>query len=196
MNADQIIVLDEGQIAGLGTHRELMNTCEVYREIVSSSCRRKSLRRNLHERRAKTAQTSRSRWIGTARQQRNELNGPAWEESKRFQRYIQTSAELFSPSQVPPAAGAVYRDYRHGLHHHCSENSGSGYHQTIRRCPGKLPGTAKPSAGSRTRFRLYWSDPAAFIWFVPAQCDLYVCAAICPGRCCPEDGLSFAQRRR
>lgn len=36
MNADQIIVLDEGQIAGLGTHRELMNTCEVYREIVSS----------------------------------------------------------------------------------------------------------------------------------------------------------------
>lgn len=36
MNADQIIVLDEGQIAGLGTHRELMNTCKVYREIVSS----------------------------------------------------------------------------------------------------------------------------------------------------------------
>jgi len=36
MNADQIIVLDEGQIAGLGTHRKLMNTCEVYREIVSS----------------------------------------------------------------------------------------------------------------------------------------------------------------
>lgn len=36
MDADQIIVLDEGQIAGIGTHRELMNTCEVYREIVSS----------------------------------------------------------------------------------------------------------------------------------------------------------------
>lgn len=36
MDADQIIVLDEGQIAGLGTHRELMNTCKVYREIVSS----------------------------------------------------------------------------------------------------------------------------------------------------------------
>lgn len=36
MDADQIIVLDEGRIAGLGTHRELMKTCEVYREIVSS----------------------------------------------------------------------------------------------------------------------------------------------------------------
>jgi len=36
MDADQIIVLDEGHIAGIGKHRELMETCEVYREIVSS----------------------------------------------------------------------------------------------------------------------------------------------------------------
>ncbi|MFZ7101098.1 MAG: ABC transporter ATP-binding protein [Peptococcaceae bacterium] len=36
MNADQIVVLDEGRIAGIGKHRELLNTCEVYREIVSS----------------------------------------------------------------------------------------------------------------------------------------------------------------
>ncbi|HEV2580069.1 MAG TPA: ABC transporter ATP-binding protein, partial [Ktedonobacteraceae bacterium] len=36
MDADQIIVLDEGRVAGIGTHRELMKTCEVYREIVSS----------------------------------------------------------------------------------------------------------------------------------------------------------------
>jgi ATP-binding cassette subfamily B multidrug efflux pump len=36
MDADQIIVLDEGHVAGIGTHRELMETCEVYREIVSS----------------------------------------------------------------------------------------------------------------------------------------------------------------
>lgn len=36
MDADRIIVLDEGEIAGIGTHRELLNTCEVYREIVSS----------------------------------------------------------------------------------------------------------------------------------------------------------------
>jgi ATP-binding cassette subfamily B protein len=36
MNADRIIVLDEGKVAGIGTHKELMKTCEVYREIVYS----------------------------------------------------------------------------------------------------------------------------------------------------------------
>lgn len=36
MDADQIIVLDDGRIAGIGNHRELMETCVVYREIVSS----------------------------------------------------------------------------------------------------------------------------------------------------------------
>lgn len=36
MDADRILVLDEGRISGMGTHRELMQTCEVYREIVSS----------------------------------------------------------------------------------------------------------------------------------------------------------------
>ncbi|MDR6551410.1 ABC transporter ATP-binding protein [Paenibacillus qinlingensis] len=36
MDANQIIVLDEGRIAGIGTHTELMRTCEVYQEIVAS----------------------------------------------------------------------------------------------------------------------------------------------------------------
>jgi len=36
MDADQIIILDNGHIAGIGIHRALMKTCEVYREIVSS----------------------------------------------------------------------------------------------------------------------------------------------------------------
>ena len=36
MNADRIIVLDEGRVAGIGTHKELMTTCDVYREIVYS----------------------------------------------------------------------------------------------------------------------------------------------------------------
>lgn len=36
MDADKIIVLDEGKVAGIGTHRELLNNCEVYREIVAS----------------------------------------------------------------------------------------------------------------------------------------------------------------
>jgi ATP-binding cassette subfamily B protein len=36
IDADQIIVLDDGRIVGLGTHKELMKTCDVYRGIVSS----------------------------------------------------------------------------------------------------------------------------------------------------------------
>lgn len=36
MGADQILVLDEGRLVGVGTHRELMETNEVYREIVLS----------------------------------------------------------------------------------------------------------------------------------------------------------------
>ena len=36
MDADRIIVLDEGRIVGMGTHRELYRDCEVYKEIVAS----------------------------------------------------------------------------------------------------------------------------------------------------------------
>jgi ATP-binding cassette subfamily B protein len=36
MDADRIIVLDEGEMAGMGTHRELLASCDVYREIVKS----------------------------------------------------------------------------------------------------------------------------------------------------------------
>ena len=35
-NADQIIVLDDGNMAGIGTHKELMKNCEVYRQIAMS----------------------------------------------------------------------------------------------------------------------------------------------------------------
>lgn len=36
LNADRIIVLDDGKIAGMGTHRELLRGCEAYREIARS----------------------------------------------------------------------------------------------------------------------------------------------------------------
>jgi ATP-binding cassette subfamily B multidrug efflux pump len=36
IDADQILVLDDGEIAGIGKHKELMETCPVYREIVIS----------------------------------------------------------------------------------------------------------------------------------------------------------------
>ena len=35
-NADKIIVLDDGRMAGMGTHDELMKNCEIYREIAVS----------------------------------------------------------------------------------------------------------------------------------------------------------------
>ena len=36
LHAEQIIVLDEGKIAGKGTHKELMETCRIYRETAIS----------------------------------------------------------------------------------------------------------------------------------------------------------------
>ncbi|MGB8956900.1 MAG: ABC transporter ATP-binding protein [Tumebacillaceae bacterium] len=36
IDADQIVVLDQGEIAGVGTHEELMKTCEVYQQIFQS----------------------------------------------------------------------------------------------------------------------------------------------------------------
>ena len=36
LHADQIVVLDEGKIAGIGTHEELMKHCPTYQEIARS----------------------------------------------------------------------------------------------------------------------------------------------------------------
>jgi ATP-binding cassette subfamily B protein len=36
MDADQIIVLDEGKVVGKGTHKELLRDCAVYKEIAIS----------------------------------------------------------------------------------------------------------------------------------------------------------------
>jgi len=36
MNADQIIVLDDGAVVGIGRHEELLDTCPTYAEIVES----------------------------------------------------------------------------------------------------------------------------------------------------------------
>ena len=39
-HADQILVLEDGQQAGLGTHEELLASCPVYREIYESQFRK------------------------------------------------------------------------------------------------------------------------------------------------------------
>ena len=45
MNADKIIVLDEGKIVGQGTHQELMKKCQVYQEIAASQLSEDDLRK-------------------------------------------------------------------------------------------------------------------------------------------------------
>lgn len=39
MHADKILVLDDGRIAGMGTHEELLSTCDIYKEIYDSQYR-------------------------------------------------------------------------------------------------------------------------------------------------------------
>ncbi|MDD6451181.1 MAG: ABC transporter ATP-binding protein, partial [Lachnospiraceae bacterium] len=51
LNADQILVLDEGQVVGLGRHEELLDTCEVYRQIAASQLSEKELEETRHARR-------------------------------------------------------------------------------------------------------------------------------------------------
>ena len=43
IDADKIIVLDEGQIVGMGTHEELMKNCKVYQEIAYSQLSKEEL---------------------------------------------------------------------------------------------------------------------------------------------------------
>ena len=43
MNADKIVVLNEGSIVGIGTHKELMKNCNVYKEIALSQLSKEEL---------------------------------------------------------------------------------------------------------------------------------------------------------
>ncbi|NLX48156.1 MAG: ABC transporter ATP-binding protein [Euryarchaeota archaeon] len=45
MDADKIVVLDSGSVAGIGKHSELLDTCPVYREIVESQLTEEDMRR-------------------------------------------------------------------------------------------------------------------------------------------------------
>ena len=36
LHADKILVIDEGRVIGQGTHKELLKSCEVYRQIATS----------------------------------------------------------------------------------------------------------------------------------------------------------------
>ena len=51
--AEQIIVLDEGKIAGIGTHKELLKSCDAYYQIASSQLSEEELKRDLEESKGK-----------------------------------------------------------------------------------------------------------------------------------------------
>ena len=49
LHAEQIIVLDDGQIVGKGTHKELLKSCEAYYQIASSQLSEKELEADMKE---------------------------------------------------------------------------------------------------------------------------------------------------
>lgn len=49
LHADQIVVLDEGEAVGIGTHEELLKSCEVYRQIAMSQLSEEEIARDLRK---------------------------------------------------------------------------------------------------------------------------------------------------
>jgi len=43
MDANKIIVLNEGEVVGTGTHKELLRNCDIYKEIASSQLTKEEL---------------------------------------------------------------------------------------------------------------------------------------------------------
>lgn len=54
LNAEQIIVLDDGKIAGIGTHKELLRNCQVYKQIAASQLSEKELQDGMQSEDRKT----------------------------------------------------------------------------------------------------------------------------------------------
>lgn len=49
LHAEQIVVLDEGEVAGIGTHKELLKNCEVYRQIALSQMSEEELAKDMDD---------------------------------------------------------------------------------------------------------------------------------------------------
>ena len=49
LHAEQIIVLDDGKVAGIGTHKELLKNCETYYQIAASQLSEKELEADMKE---------------------------------------------------------------------------------------------------------------------------------------------------
>lgn len=69
LNAEQIIVLDDGKIAGIGTHKELLRNCEVYKQIAASQLSEKELQDGMQSEDVKTEEREEAQIAETAKQE-------------------------------------------------------------------------------------------------------------------------------
>ena len=69
LNAEQIIVLDDGKIAGIGTHKELLRNCEVYKQIAASQLSEKELQDGMQSEDRKTEERKEAISAKTAEQE-------------------------------------------------------------------------------------------------------------------------------
>lgn len=66
LNAEQIIVLDDGKVAGMGTHRELLRNCEVYQQIAASQLSEAELNAGMNEKESRENAGGGSGTVGNA----------------------------------------------------------------------------------------------------------------------------------
>ena len=135
MDADRIIVLDEGRVVGIGTHRELLETCEVYREIVARSSRWR--RSHERDRAAPAARRPRQAGHGSWPDGRRRADGLAIgmpvREGQGLQGHALPPAGLLAPrrsgSLIVVLVAAILSTR---LHHRRPEDPGPGDHRALR----------------------------------------------------------------
>ena len=79
MDADQIIVLEEGKIVGKGTHEELLKNCETYRQIALSQLSAEELNLEEEKKEEKNKQNEDSLNIKNKEQDSKNQNGKVGE---------------------------------------------------------------------------------------------------------------------
>ena len=85
---EQIIVLDDGKIAGIGTHKELLRNCEVYKQIAASQLSEKELQDGMQ---SEDRKNGRYKKVKTIKNRRKE------KESKSVQKTAETGGEKINP---------------------------------------------------------------------------------------------------
>jgi hypothetical protein len=114
MNADTILVLDEGRVAGIGKHRELLESCEIYREIAASAALGGGTGMSENRQRAQGARQRPG--LGEARRPRSRRIRAPGGETQGFHGNAQKAAGLFKAAQVQPAGRVAFHCRQHVVH--------------------------------------------------------------------------------